>query len=314
MDNRFSTIHERDMDVLFMSLFQTDENFVSFVLDQAEIFYMSFKVLSVELSHTEANLGESDITVRINIDGEVHGLLIEDKIDAVAMKDQHGRYIKRGEVGIAKGYYDTFHDFIFCPTKYWEKDEEAQKYTNWLSYEDIITFCLAGNDPLTQFRRSQFECAIAQAKNPPQVILNERANAFYRKYHAYQENNYPSLLLRTKTSSNGYWAQYNTYHRNAYILHKMQEGYVDLTLPNCAENLNVVQRIAEWLSSHGMKNICACATGKAASLRITVPKLSMKDDFDNVPQETIVECFEAVNELTKLTGMLKDFIGLLNNK
>lgn len=314
MENHFSSMYERDMDVLFMGLFQTDENYVRFVLERAEIPFKTFEVLSVELSHTEVDLGESDITVRIRIDDQIHGLLIEDKIDAIAMKNQHERYIKRGAIGIQKGYYQVFHDFIFCPRKYWEKDSEAKEYTHSIFYEDFAEFCSAKTDSLSQFRRSQFESAIEQAKNPPQVILNERANAFYRKYHAYQQEHFPSLWLRTKTTSNGYWAHYNTAYRNAYILHKIQEGYVDLTLPRCAEKMAAVQRIAEWLSIHGVKNLTACTTGKAASLRITVQKLDIMNAFELVPQETIDECFEAVSELSKLTSMLEDFRSLLNNR
>lgn len=314
MENHFSSMYERDMDVLFMGLFQTDESYVRFVLERAEIPFQTFEVLSVELSHTEVDLGESDITVRIRIDDQIHGLLIEDKIDAIAMKNQHERYIKRGAVGIQKGYYQVFHDFIFCPRKYWEKDSEAKEYTHSIFYEDFADFCSTKTDSLSQFRRSQFESAIEQAKNPPQVVLNKKANAFYRGYYNYQQEHYPNLTLVTKITSNGYWAHYKTHYKDAYIYHKIQEGRVDLTLPNCASKMTTVEHIADWLNTHGMKGVSACTTGKAASLRITVQKLDMMNAFELVPQETIDECFEAVSELSKLTSMLEDFRILLNNK
>lgn len=62
----------------------------------------------------ESGLGETDITVICNIDGEKLAFLIEDKIDAIAMPEQHDRYAKRGQKGVVNNEYAGFDVFIVC--------------------------------------------------------------------------------------------------------------------------------------------------------------------------------------------------------
>ena len=71
-----------------MNSFVCDDGFLDLFLSKAGIVAESKRVLSVELSKTDAKFGESDITVIVEIDGRKIGLLIEDKIDAIAMPEQ----------------------------------------------------------------------------------------------------------------------------------------------------------------------------------------------------------------------------------
>ena len=88
-----NTITERDMDMLLAQAIMTDPDFCRFVLDKTDRRGKDICVKSVDVSKEDSNLGESDITVVLDIDGTQFGLLIEDKIDAIAMPDQHGRYV-----------------------------------------------------------------------------------------------------------------------------------------------------------------------------------------------------------------------------
>ena len=61
------------------------------------------------------NLGNELPTMKtIKVEGEKHSFLIEDKIDAVAMPDQHDRYVKRGLKGVENGEYNGFDIFLFA--------------------------------------------------------------------------------------------------------------------------------------------------------------------------------------------------------
>ena len=110
-----NTITERDMDLLFVESVLTDPEFCRVLVNKTDLAGKPFRILSAELSKSDAELGESDITVVLDVEGDRYGLLIEDKIDAMAMPEQHGRYIKRGEKGIKAGEYKDFRVFIFCP-------------------------------------------------------------------------------------------------------------------------------------------------------------------------------------------------------
>lgn len=288
------------MDLLFMEAFITDKGFTESVIDTADLPKGEFSVLEVQLSRTELDLGESDITVIIEIDGCRYGLLIEDKIDAMAMKDQYERYKKRGNIGIERGDYADFRIFMFSPDKYHEINAEAVKYDYFISYEKHMKYFAGKSDLISKVRYMQLEAAINKAKSPVNITLNEDVNAFFVKYRNYQKENYPLLDLRTKETSNGYWANYATGFGKVYIYHKMQEGYVDLTFPNDAGLMNVFQEMAEWLRKRGMDRVLAVKTGKSAALRLEVPKLKMNGAFEKTEESDLIECFNAISELNEL--------------
>lgn len=296
----FSTLRERDMDLLFMEAIITDKGFAKSIIDVADLPKGEFSVLDVQLSRTELDLGESDITVIIEIDGQKYGLLIEDKIDAIAMKDQYERYKKRGNIGVERGDYQEYRIYMFAPMKYHETNAETVKYDYYISYESHMNYFSGKDDLISQVRYKQLEAAVNKGKSPANVTLNEDVNAFFVKYRNYQKENYPSLDLRTKETSNGYWANYATVFGKVFIYHKMQEGYVDLTFPNDGELMSIYQTMASWLRKIGMNKVMAVKTGKSAALRIEVPKLMMSDDFMRTSESDIIECFEAISELDEL--------------
>ena len=86
-----NTLCERDMDLLFAESALTDSGFCRLLINKAGLDGQCFQIQRAELSKEDSELGESDITIVIEIDGVKYGLLIEDKIDAIAMPDQHGR-------------------------------------------------------------------------------------------------------------------------------------------------------------------------------------------------------------------------------
>ena len=88
-----------------------------------------------EIHHSQMdNDGESDVFAIIKCGKERIGLFIEDKIDAIAMPDQHGRYIKRAEKGL-RTQYDEYRIVLIAPDGY--DNEEARKYENRISYETL---------------------------------------------------------------------------------------------------------------------------------------------------------------------------------
>ena len=132
---KFGNIQERDMDLLFLESIATDESFVRLLLEKIEkskkpidrtfklekenLSQKMFSVLSVELSATDPELWDSDITAVIKIDGIRLGLLLEDKIDAPAMPEQCNRYSMRAVKAMNADEYDEIFVFIICPKKYY---------------------------------------------------------------------------------------------------------------------------------------------------------------------------------------------------
>lgn len=309
----FGNVQERDMDLMFMESLLTDDGFVWLFLNKAGIACNSVEVLNVALSETDPEYGESDITAILSIDGKKHALLIEDKINAPAMHDQCDRYDKRADKAMGKGEYDSASVFIICPKEYHRVNAEAKKYANFITYEDCIKYFAAKTDTLSKIRCTQLNQAIA--KGPGSTWeKNEKAMAFFEKYRAYMAANGYNLDLRNKKDSNGWWPHYATAFGKVHILHKVSDGVVDLTFPKGAENLATMEHVERWLHEHGMPNVKALVTGKAAALRIRVPVLDQHKPFEDANQDDVKACFDAVQQLSDLALMLSRAASFVKTK
>ena len=280
----------------------TDDGFLRLFLNKADI-KGSVEVLNVALSETDPEFGESDITVLLSVDGKKHALLIEDKINAPAMPKQCDRYGERAKKAMDKGEYKKFSVFIICPKAYYTANDEAKKYENLITYEDCIKYFAAKTDTLSKIRCAQLNQAIAKGPGSSWE-KNEKAMAFFEKYRAYMAANGYNLDLRNKKDSNGWWPHYATAFGNAYIFHKVSDGVVDLTFPRGAERLATMELVAQWLNKHGMQNVKALETGKAAALRISVPILDQHNPFEDANPDDVKTCFDAIQQLSDLALML----------
>ena len=297
----FNGVSERDMDTLFLEAFATDKGFAELFLNKTNIDRGSYFVEKVELSKTDAELGESDITVYLNRDGHRYTLLIEDKINAIAMPEQHKRYVERGEKGIADNEYDEYRIFIVCPKKYYTGNDEAKKYEHVVFYEECLEYFESKNDDTAKVRVQQIEQAVSKSKSGSNVTINHDANAFLKEYIKYQKEKYPELELRTKDTANGYWVEYKTTYVNGAIFHKTDMGVVDLTFYHMGNEMSTMKMIELWLREHGTTNITAEKTSGSASLRIAVPVINIKELFSECDKDDLKTCFDAIAQLHKLS-------------
>lgn len=290
-------VHERDMDLLFMQAFMTDPGFVELVRKEAGLEGGPLSIVKAELSQSIGDLGETDIFFVVEIEGRRYGILIEDKVDAQAMPDQYKRYIKRGEWGVKNRKFSDFVVFLFSPEKYHEMNEEAQKYDHFISYETFLQYFSKKDDPISAFWGQQIAQAIKKAKKPPATELDRNMNSFFVRYKEYQGRYYPTLNCTTNETSNGWWPHYLTRLGAVYLYHKMQEGYIDLTFPNAADKLATLERIAGWLREHGVPGALAVKTGMSGAIRIVVPKMRVKEPFEQTSEKDLNTCFEAIQVL-----------------
>lgn len=311
----FGTVSERDMDLLFLNAFGKDKAFLKLFIDKTNLPVGDYTVTEIYLSKVDKD-GESDITVIIESSGIRYGLLIEDKIDAIAMPEQPERYKIRGEKGIKNNEYEKYYSFIVCPEKYYTNNDEAKKYPYVVKYEEIKECFSHSADPLQQIYYQQISQAIDKAKRPPRVEINENANRFFRKYKDYQEEHYPDLNLTTKRNANGYWAHYTTRFGLVFLYHKISDGNVDLTFNRAGEHLDKLEIVANWFRNHGLPNVSVAKTGMAGALRVKVPKLNMQIPFEENDDYDIEVCFKTINDLIEaanIFGVANSISDLIKN-
>ncbi len=301
---KFTDVSERDMDMLFLEEFVISEEFLNIFTSKIGI--SDAAVVEIEHSKTHPEFGESDMTVIIETDGKKHGLLIEDKIDAIAMPEQCDRYMKRGELGILNGDYSSFDVFIVAPEKYLNDNIEAQKYPNKVSYEECQLYFEKGADSRKIFKLSQIKQAIHKQKTGYQVIENKEVTEFWSKYISYKKRNYNHLLFTATEGprgANSTWPQFNTVIEKLYIIHKSERGFIDLTIPSMAEFLPQLEMLLNEMVNLKENDMTVHPTGKAGAVRLYVPIVDFSKPFDEQTDD-IEKCFKGIEKMSELVKKL----------
>ena len=289
--NKFEKVFERDIDLFILNKFSNDNEFKNIFLNVLGL--EGYLVKDFIHSYSDEN-GESDITVILENKDERVGLLIEDKISAIAMPNQYERYLKRGEKLIQAGLFNRFFVFIIAPESYLKENAEASKYDYKISYETILEHIKDD-----YFGTELIKEAISEKKKGYSVIENKTVTNFWDRYYKLVESRYPTLNIhkhKGARGSNALWPIFLTPIDNVQIIHKSNKGYVDLSFPSLAEYYyEVLDIIEEKLD----QNMSLQKTGKSLAIRINTPVIDFHDDFDKQVEDTI-ECLEAVNRLIKL--------------
>ena len=308
----YSSVEERDMDTLFLEAIGSDKGFLQLFTNEIEVLKeRNIEVDSIELSKSDSD-GESDITVIVECENTKYGLLIEDKINAIAMPDQCKRYSVRGKKGIKNGDYSNFFVFIVSPEKYYEQDEEAKKYEYFVSYEKCKKYLESKDDLMSKIWVQQFEQSIEKSKKQSSVNFNEARNKFFKQYLAYQRENYPNLecVNNEEKAGTGCWPHFKADPKNAYILHKTPTGTMDLTFARTAGKKIYFEVLEKWIEKMGFTDIKAVETGKSMTFRKSVPEINFNGDFEQLDKSLLDKCFDAGYELLELAKIINYFTNI----
>ena len=312
MIHKFRDILEHDMDMLILEEFACSTEFSKIFLNKVNI--SDAKVLSTWQSKTDSELGESDMTVVLEYNNKKIALLIEDKIDAIAMTEQPARYVLRGNKGVVDGEYDSYYIFIVAPQDYLEKNEKAKEYPNSVSYEEIRDYFENLKDTRSSFKLAQLNQAIEKQKSGYQVVKNELATDFWNKYVEYKNQNFPNLNLIVNNDikpANGIWTYFRTVNKYMLIYHKSDKGYVDLTLNGKADKQETIKSILiNIVGNYYEQGYEVVKTGKSCAIRIKVPVVIFSEPFET-QKEFIAQAFSAVEKLYTLSIKL-DLAGIYN--
>lgn len=301
---KFADVSEHDMDMLFLEELVTSKKFLYIFTSKVGI--SDATVVSIEHSKKNVQYGESDMTVIVETDGKRHGLLIEDKIDAVAMPEQYSRYIERGKIGVINGDYSSFDIFIVAPDKYLKDNQEAQKYPNKVSYEECKEYFEKSKDNSKTFKLAQITQAITKQKTGYQVVEHKAVTEFWNKYIAYHKENFQQLFFTATEGPRGVnsiWPQFNTTIKKLYIIHKSEKGFVDLTFPNAFDSIAQLEGLLNEMVDLKKYGLSVHPTGKSAAVRVIVPVLDFKQPFEAQIVQ-VEECFKAIETITEFVKVI----------
>jgi hypothetical protein len=293
MDIKLDTTLERDMDLLIMEEFICSPQFARIFLDAVGI-KCDYTIGQVIHSMRDIDLGESDIVFILNIGNKRHALHIEDKIDALAMPNQSGRYAQRAEKDIAAGKYDEYSVLIVAPAKYLSANQEAQKYEYQVQYEQLRAYFDVRNDLRSQYKLALIDRAIYDQKVGYQYEANPGVVSFCAAMDAYQKEHYPVLPIGTQA----WWRGYKTMISTATIVYKANKGFCDLQFSNCTRE-DLLAKVKDYLSDR----MTVEKAGKSASVRISVSPVWFENRFEDKVNE-VDEALTAMMELYQLSRTL----------
>ena len=292
----FEKVLERDIDLLMINKFINDERLLSFFLSKIKLY--GYSIVKIEHSYMDAELGESDITVIVEKDNHKIGLLIENKIDAIAMDLQPERYKKRGDKGISNHLYDEYDVFIIAPQKYLDTNEQVKKYPNKVSYEELLNLL---SDDI--YSASLLKKAIEEKESGYTVIENEMVTNFWSRYYDFIRRYYPKIKIHEiegPRGSKAAWPEMNTDYKQIVIMHKSDRGYMDLTFGKMASHISIFNKYVDKFITEDLKVI---ETGKSLSIRIEVPIIDFREEFDNYISE-MHECMKSALRLYDLLSKI----------
>ena len=298
----FADVTEHDMDLLFLEEFVYSDAFLELFTQQVGV--ANARVLSVHSSLTDNVLGESDMTVILESVGKRIGLLIENKIDAIAMPEQAMRYHLRGEKGIERGDYERFFVFIIAPQNYLSQNYEAKKYPYKVTYEQVLAYLEKLQDNRATFKLQQIRQAIEKQRKGYQVEVDPSVTDFWRKYALFQKEAFPELDLiysGEEKGANATWPRFRTIIDGLYMYHKTENGCVDLTFDGCAEKIiEIDSLLKETIGEYVHEGVSIHKTGKAAAVRLIAPVLDLHKPFET-QQELVGQCLQSVRKMTDIS-------------
>ena len=302
MEFSIEKVSERDIDLYIINKFINDSKFKELFLEKINC--KNYQVCKCLHSFSDEN-GESDITITLENDNRKIGLLIEDKINAKAMSEQYKRYILRAEKQKHEGLFDNYYIFIIAPKSYIDSNTEAKKYDNKISYEEILDY-ISGD----VYGESLIKKAIEIKKKGYEVIENKAVTLFWEKYYDMVENRFSELKLNRIEGSRGSdanWPVFFTPIENIHIIHKSDRPYVDLTFRNVSQYKFQVYDIVKNVLK---ENMTFHKTGKSLAIRIYVPKIDFKKDFEE-QEENVIKCLEEVKKMQEFMMKKIDYMEIL---
>lgn len=293
MKIRIDTTLERDMDLLIIEEFIANKDFASIFLNRVGI-SDDYTIDEVIHSKRDAEFGESDIVLILNVNGKRHALHIEDKVDAMAMPNQHGRYDKRAAKDVSRGQYDSYSVLMVAPAKYLNSNKEALKYPHKVTYEELVEHFNKQSGVRYMYKVALIERAITEQKNGYQYEADSRMVAFCKAMAVYQQENVPRL----PKLSTAWWPICITPAKGASIVFKANKGHCDLQFRQ-----TTVEQLYPRVQNLITNRMHVVKARKSASVRIEVKPIDFEKPFLQFENE-VNEALQALLELYDLSASL----------
>ena len=302
----FDNVVERDIDLLVLDRMYTS-GLLDFFLEEAGL--DGYELVNAVHSDADPVHGESDIVAVVRKGDDVHGLLIENKINAGAQPNQYERYHIRGK----ERFGDKYTVFLIAPEAYLASNYEAQhKYEHCVSYEKMRDSCFR-EDPYAFALLSR---AVVKKTSPGSSAVSPEKTAFWHAYFDYQQQFAPDVPMLYSKRNHGYFSDWPHYKisppiKSLEIIHKPNYkgedfGTVELEFERMYHRIEELKAATQNIL---VPEMFWKRAGKSASLCIKVPRMDFSHAFEEY-EAVMPEVFSAVRALQGIVLQLRNMSGV----
>lgn len=292
-------IYERDIDVFLAEELVVSKQFFNWFMFESTKSNTNYSPLDASVSVTDSD-GESDLIVRARNDvtDEVHGLFIEDKINAKLMPSQAKRYYTRADTAVTRGEFSSYSVVLCAPASYIDAQFSTSGFRHQISYEAISNHLAHKADKRSQYRSHFILRAADIYQNNWIKVDDERTNALWDTVYEIASKKYPTLEFKEQNlTKNSLWIRLRPsgIPKNIGIDLKGAQGYADLTFDKIPRDF-LFQLINNQLEEH----MSIVSVGKSSAIRLSTRKLRIEPISDEV-------CADIEDVLIKCNSLLSFF-------
>lgn len=307
-------IYERDMDLVLVEELESSSEFRIWLA--ARVFGRDCFVSHLEAVHSvvdESNR-ESDVVFRFSgrLEGNSGdpvplGILLENKIDAVAQPNQGRDYRNRGETGKDRGDWQDYRSCLVAPKSYLDVALDRVNFQESISYEEILAFFASRKERDERFRWKArlVGDAILKKKTGYAPKISEQASQFVLDYYQ-TATEFPRLQMpEPKPRPLGStWISFrpSMLSPGTSIEHQVTAGAVKLFIQNAAPR---IEELKEALRPYLSPKMDVEQAGKSVTVVIKVRAIgSLTMPFGTVADEAR-EGLEAADALAAMVEAMR---------
>jgi len=203
-------------------------------------------------------------------------VLIENKVDAGFQRDQAARYRERAKIYAAEADCLEATTLLIAPAVYLGDAGNALGFDAVLTYEEIRSwFTASPSDARATYKAAVLTAAINKATIGYNPIANDAVSSFWHAYWQFSGFNAPELSMKRPGGKPAgstwiYFAPPNL-PRETWLVHKLADGYVELTIGGAAGRIGEMQTKLQALLESRM---IIERAGMSAAIRIPVPTIN----------------------------------------
>ena len=296
-----ATVTERDVDMLLMEEFHTNDDFVVWFCGQLGLDRVSFAGAWHSVSDTD---GETDLLLRVLHNEKRIGVLIENKVSAPEQDLQAERYHLRGIRSREEGKLDGYLTVMCAPKRYLDSLSPDSSYQHRIAYERIAEWFGKIDGRRAAWRHQVMLDAIEQERRGYIMVVNATTTAFHGEYWQHLRNRHPRIQMARpdKRGSKSNWIIMKgiDFPKGVHIHHKFDQQVIELGFNNHSV-ADILAAKSDW-----PEDIAIVQKGKTASVAIRVPAIEMKL---GVPAQ-----ITQIEEALKTVYRLMPFASLFDSK